>query len=178
MSDVNPLDPLLKEFEDKHSPLPDEDKTGVSEGMADHELVPTNEEEKFLLDWRHSMHADGIDLSIGISSKKIYLNNGQTMVRVYTSTTHMNKKFPAIVYYHGGGFIGGSIYVTEGFIKLLAQYTNSMVFSVDYHYAPEYKATETIFEATHVLGDIFEKSEELGIDTQNVTVFGRVLVPI
>jgi acetyl esterase/lipase len=67
-------------------------------------------------------------------------------VRVYTPTAAATGARPAIVYYHGGGWVIGSLAVYEPSAKALAERTGAIVFSVDYRLASE---TMNKFPAAH-----------------------------
>jgi acetyl esterase/lipase len=73
-------------------------------------------------------------------------------VRIYTpassNTTNLaaDGTRPAIVYYHGGGWVIGSLNVYEPSAKALADRTGAIVFSVDYRLASE---TMNKFPAAH-----------------------------
>ncbi|MVN77787.1 alpha/beta hydrolase fold domain-containing protein [Hymenobacter sp. HMF4947] len=67
-------------------------------------------------------------------------------VRVYTPTAAATGARPAIVYYHGGGWVIGSLAVYEPSAKALAERTGAVVFSVDYRLASE---TANKFPAAH-----------------------------
>ena len=67
-------------------------------------------------------------------------------VRVYTPTAAATSARPAIVYYHGGGWVIGSLMVYEPSAQALAERTGAIVFSVDYRLASE---TANKFPAAH-----------------------------
>ncbi|RZK62480.1 MAG: alpha/beta hydrolase, partial [Hymenobacter sp.] len=67
-------------------------------------------------------------------------------VRIYTPTTTATGTRPAIVYYHGGGWVIGSLMVYEPSAKALAANTGAIVISVDYRLASE---TMNKFPAAH-----------------------------
>jgi len=73
-------------------------------------------------------------------------------VRIYTPTSSNTTNLaadgtrPAIVYYHGGGWVIGSLNVYEPSAKALADRTGAIVFSVDYRLASE---TMNKFPAAH-----------------------------
>ncbi|MFD1875439.1 alpha/beta hydrolase [Hymenobacter bucti] len=66
-------------------------------------------------------------------------------VRIYTPTGTTGTR-PAIVYYHGGGWVIGSLNVYEPSAKALAANTGAIVISVDYRLASE---TMNKFPAAH-----------------------------
>ncbi|WP_375418068.1 alpha/beta hydrolase [uncultured Hymenobacter sp.] len=65
------------------------------------------------------------------------------LVRIYTPSG-VSGALPAIVYYHGGGWVIGSLDVYEPSAKALAAKAGAIVISVDYRLAPENK-----FPAAH-----------------------------
>jgi len=67
-------------------------------------------------------------------------------VRIYTPTAAATGARPAIVYYHGGGWVIGSLDVYEPSAQALAERTGAIVFSVDYRLASE---TMNKFPAAH-----------------------------
>jgi acetyl esterase len=71
-------------------------------------------------------------------------------VRIYTPTANapgsVASTRPAIVYYHGGGWVIGSLAVYEPSAQALAERTGAIVFSVDYRLASE---TMNKFPAAH-----------------------------
>jgi acetyl esterase len=68
-------------------------------------------------------------------------------VRIYTPTNvSTTSPLPAIVYYHGGGWVIGSLMVYEPSAKALAANTGAIVISVDYRLASE---TMNKFPAAH-----------------------------
>jgi acetyl esterase/lipase len=65
------------------------------------------------------------------------------LVRIYTPTG-ASGQLPIIVYYHGGGWVIGSVDVYEPSAKALAEKAQAIVVNVDYRLAPEAK-----FPAAH-----------------------------
>jgi len=74
---------------------------------------------------------------------------GQIPVRIYTPEG--SEPFPVLVFFHGGGFVIGSIELYDEFCRELANGAGCMVVSVDYRLAPEHKfpaAVEDCYAAT------------------------------
>ncbi len=67
-------------------------------------------------------------------------------VRIYTPTAAATGARPGIVYYHGGGWVIGSLEVYEPSAQALAERTGAVVVSVDYRLASE---TMNKFPAAH-----------------------------
>jgi acetyl esterase len=58
-------------------------------------------------------------------------------IRIYTPQGQ--GPFPLFVYYHGGGWVLGDIEASDASCRMIANRTGSIVVSVDYRLAPEYK---------------------------------------
>jgi acetyl esterase len=57
--------------------------------------------------------------------------NGSIPIRIYTPKENLHP-LPCIVYFHGGGFIGGSVDTLDNPCKALAEKGSAVVVSVDY----------------------------------------------
>lgn len=81
-----------------------------------------------------------------IEDKFISMRDGETIkIRIYTPLG--NGPFPIIVYYHGGGWVLNSIETCHESCQLLSFETNSIIVSVDYRLAPEYKFPIPVYDA-------------------------------
>lgn len=66
-------------------------------------------------------------------------------LRLYTPAG--SGPFPTIVFYHGGGFVTGSIESHDNLARQLARDTESLVISVDYRLAPEHPFPASLEDA-------------------------------
>lgn len=95
---------------------------------------------------------------------------GDVSVRIYRSSAAT--EVPAIVFFHGGGHVFGSLNTHDTAARFLAHATGSTVVSVDYRMGPEYPfpaATEDAYQATLWVS---AKAAELGIDPTRLAVCG------
>lgn len=69
----------------------------------------------------------------GTKSEKVKLGKGRALLVTDGATNDEN----IIVYFHGGGFVTGSAFVTQSYTSMLARYSGNKVYSVDYSLAPE-----------------------------------------
>jgi acetyl esterase len=79
---------------------------------------------------------------------------------------------PALVYFHGGGWVIGDLDTHEGICRALANSAGCAVFSVDYRLAPEHKypaAADDCYAFTRWLA---ENSEAQGVDPGKIAVGG------
>jgi acetyl esterase len=79
---------------------------------------------------------------------------------------------PAMVYFHGGGFVVGDLDSHDMIARRLAHASRARVISVDYRLAPEHK-----FPAAHEDADtawrwIIDRADELNIDPDRLAVAG------
>lgn len=79
---------------------------------------------------------------------------------------------PAVVFYHGGGFVLCSLQSHDGFCRAMARYTRSIVVSVDYRLAPEHPAPAAAEDAYDAFRWVVGHATELGIDPERIAVAG------
>ncbi len=99
-------------------------------------------------------------------------SSGQLFARVYRPHTEMNEFQPALVYFHGGGFVLGSVAGHDTVCRQLANLSSCVVISVDYRLAPEAKAPGIIqdgFDAYHWVRD---HATALGLDARRIAIGG------
>jgi acetyl esterase len=69
--------------------------------------------------------------------KAIPGRNGPINIRLYSPKTE--GPLPIIVYYHGGGWVYGSLDNSEAFCRRLSNHTGALVASIEYRLSPEHK---------------------------------------
>lgn len=95
---------------------------------------------------------------------------GEIPVRVYTPVG--TPPHPVVVYFHGGGWVIGSLESHDGICRELAAATAAVVVSVDYRLAPEHTfpaAPEDCYAAT---AWVAAHAAELGADPARLVVAG------
>lgn len=93
-------------------------------------------------------------------------------VRVYTPLGVAAGPRPALVYFHGGGWVLGDLDTLDVPCRRLANLAGCVVVSVDYRLAPEHEfpaAFDDAFEATEYVA---AHPEEFGIDPNRIAVGG------
>ncbi|SOC06130.1 acetyl esterase [Ureibacillus xyleni] len=106
-----------------------------------------------------------------IEDQLIEVRDGSKIkVRVYTPIGE--GPHPIIIYYHGGGWVINSIETSDTSCQNLAALANSLVVSVDYRLAPEYKFPTPVNDAYDAFLWTVENAVKInGIDDQ-ISVMG------
>lgn len=86
--------------------------------------------------------------------------------------TNTEKKLPAILYLHGGGWVMGDEYVFDNLIKKIANCAEAVLIFPEYTPAPEAEYPQQINEAYSVLNYIYNNSDELNIDKNKIAIMG------
>lgn len=79
---------------------------------------------------------------------------------------------PALVYFHGGGFVIGSIDTHDAICRRLAADSGCVVASVDYRLAPEHKFPTAVHDAFDALVWLHAQAASLGLDSTRFAVGG------
>ena len=79
---------------------------------------------------------------------------------------------PALVYYHGGGWVIGDLYTHDGLCRSLTNAARCAVLSVDYRLAPESKYPVPAEDSYAALRWVAANAARLGIDQRRIAVGG------
>ena len=80
--------------------------------------------------------------------------------------------WPALVYFHGGGWVVGDLDSTESQCGIIAREAGCKVVSVQYRLAPEHKFPAGVEDAYAATGYISKHASDLGIDPTRLAVGG------
>ncbi len=81
-------------------------------------------------------------------------------------------RLPALVYFHGGGWVLGNLDTHDRIMRLLALRSGAAVFGVDYRLAPEHKFPAAWDDALASLRHCAKQASSLGIDPMRLAVGG------
>ena len=81
--------------------------------------------------------------------------------------------FPAIVYIHGGGWVAGTIEMTEVQHQLVGEECGAVVVSVNYQKAPEHKFPIPFDDCYATLEWVWQNSKALNIDREKIGIAGE-----
>lgn len=93
-------------------------------------------------------------------------------VRVYRPATDGAEPLPTVVYYHGGGWVTGTLNSIDGLCRRLANRASAVVVSVDYRLAPEHPFPAAVDDSLAALSWVHETAASLGGDPTRLAVAG------
>jgi len=98
---------------------------------------------------------------------------GDIPLRLYRPIgTEPSERLPALIYYHGGGWLLGDLESHDVICRRFANAARCRVVSVDYRMAPEHKFPASIDDCAAATRWAFEHADRLGIDPARVAVGG------
>ena len=98
---------------------------------------------------------------------------GEIPLRLYRGLgTEGGAALPALVYFHGGGWLFGDLDTHDGVCRLIANAAGCAVISVDYRLAPEHKFPAAVDDAVAATEWIAANAGTLGIDATRLAVGG------
>jgi acetyl esterase len=96
--------------------------------------------------------------------------HGSVPVRLYASE-HGGLR-PALLYFHGGGFVFGNLDTHDAVCRAVAKESGAIVISVDYRLSPEHKFPVAVEDSHAATLWAAANAERLGIDAHSIGVGG------
>ena len=106
-----------------------------------------------------------------VEDSKIPGPQGELAVRVYSPEG--NGPFPALVYFHGGGFVLADKDVYDAGPRALSKQANAVVVSVDYRQAPEHRFPAAVDDAAAAFRYVAQNAKKWNIDPTKIAVGGE-----
>jgi acetyl esterase len=91
-------------------------------------------------------------------------------LRVYSPSG--NKPFPALLYFHGGGWVFNNLDTHDHVCRSLCRGAGCVVISVDYRLAPENKFPAAVVDCYEATRWVSENSEAIKVDPSRIAVGG------
>jgi acetyl esterase len=112
------------------------------------------------------------ELEPSVETQDLHLptHEGPIPVRVYRASRAV---LPTLVYFHGGGFIQGSIQTSDAVCSRLARSGQFAVLSVGYRLAPENPFPAAVNDARSALRWLLAAGGSLGLDAERYAVAGE-----
>ncbi|AWR96762.1 alpha/beta hydrolase fold domain-containing protein [Acidianus sulfidivorans JP7] len=109
--------------------------------------------------------------NIQVEDIKIPVDGGEIKTRIYYPE-RKRESYPLLVYYHGGGFVLGSIETHDSICRLIAKLGDIAVASVDYRLSPEYKFPTPVNDSYKALKWLYNNAEKYSLDSSKIAVGG------
>ena len=109
-----------------------------------------------------------------VSELRVPVKGGEIAVRLYKPSGA--GPHPALVFYHGGGWVIGDLYTHDGICRALTNVAGCVVASVDYRLAPEAKYPVAAEDSYAALEWIVSNAGKLGIDARRSQQFSRIAI--
>ena len=105
-----------------------------------------------------------------VEDKIVPAPQGEIPIRIYIPGTAVGR--PVIVYYHGGGWVVGSIETHDNITRYLAKASGDIVVSVGYRLAPEHPFPAAVEDAYTALQWVSRNAGSFGGDPAKLSVAG------
>lgn len=94
-------------------------------------------------------------------------------IRVYEPKGRAKgEDLPCLFFYHGGGFLFGTVYRQEDLCQRYVANVGCVVVSVEYRLAPQWKMPAPLEDCYAALTWVYENPQELGVDRDRLAVCG------
>ena len=97
---------------------------------------------------------------------------GMLRAWIYTPAGARMGLLPGLMYFHGGGFVAGSLETHDGICRSLANASGARLVSVDYRLGPEARFPAAVDDACAATRWVAEHATQLGIDARRLGVCG------
>ncbi len=104
-----------------------------------------------------------------VEERWITLPNRSLPIRIYRTGHGIA---PVLVYYHGGGYVTGSLDTHDAICRTIANEADCTVISVGYRLAPEHKFPTAVYDSYEALVWIANHASDLEIDAERIAVGG------
>lgn len=106
-----------------------------------------------------------------VAEREVAGSAGAIRLRIYTPHG-ATRPAPALVWFHGGGFVFGDIYTAGATSRALANNSGAVVIAATYRLAPEHPLRDGLEDCRSALRWIAANALELGIDPDRIAVGG------
>lgn len=129
-------------------------------------LTPAQARESFFVKSWLGIPLESIDVK-----KTVIENSGiEVPLRIYTPAG--NQPFPVLIFFHGGGFVAGTLDEFEPFCTFLASGASCIVVSVGYRLAPEHKHPAVVEDALASIEWIMKNADKIGGNKYKIALAG------
>lgn len=136
-----------------------------------HQLSPTQARETFELSSQRMRWS--VPTHLEVHDHRLATRDGAALtVREYRQPSQAGQTLPVIAYFHGGGYVVGSLDSHDGVCRELAARTGCAVLGVGYRLAPEHRFPTAFEDGEDMLLWLCEHGSPLGLDASTVIIAG------
>lgn len=96
----------------------------------------------------------------------------EVKLRIYTPNPRPAEALPCLFFYHGGGFLFGTVYRQENLCQRYVKNVGCVVVSVEYRLAPQWKMPAPLEDCYAALTWVHDNAAQLGVDPARLAVSG------
>jgi acetyl esterase/lipase len=108
----------------------------------------------------------------GMRDRLLSVPGGAIVLRVYSPLGKPERVLPGIVFFHGGGWVAGSLESHDGFCRRLANESGCRVIAVDYRLAPEHRFPAGLEDGIAAFAHVAKNARSFGIDPARLGIAG------
>ena len=97
---------------------------------------------------------------------------GHITLRIYSPLGEPARVLPGMLFFHGGGWVAGSLETHDGLCRRLSNETGCRVIAVDYRLAPEHPFPAGLADAVAALDHVSRNPRLFGVDPARLGVAG------
>ncbi len=141
---------------------------GQSRGRYDH----VEERRIALINLADLVDPPGAEAIGGVRDHLLAVTDGHVTLRIYSPLGEPARILPGILFFHGGGWVAGSLETHDGLCRRLSNETGCRVIAVDYRLAPLHPFPYGLADAIAALNYVTRNPKIFGIDPERLGVAG------
>lgn len=116
--------------------------------------------------------ADDASSLVAIENRTIAGPAGALPIRLYAPIAPITGPQPALVFFHGGGWVAGSLETHDGLCRRLCEAAGCRIIAVDYRLAPEHPFPAALMDCLLAVNWVANHAAALGLDRARIAVGG------
>ena len=108
----------------------------------------------------------------GMRDRFFSVSDGAILLRIYSPLGKPERILPGMVFFHGGGWVAGSLETHDGFCRRLANESGCRVIAVDYRLAPEHPFPHGLEDGYAAFAHISRNTKVFGVDPKRLGIAG------
>jgi acetyl esterase/lipase len=108
----------------------------------------------------------------GVRDQLVAVQDGHISLRTFSPAGEPQRLLPGILFFHGGGWVAGSLETHDGLCRRLCNETGCRVIAVDYRLAPEHPFPYGLSDAVAALNHVTRQPRDFGVDVERLGVAG------